>query len=108
MVDVDAVSGRFCSGELEALGVCRPEEFGVRELRDRLESVVRVSDAGFGACGLGPGRVAELRYWARCRRDGLARRLAGPFAGSDDIGGYWSADGLAARLLGEADDPGLG
>jgi hypothetical protein len=88
VIDVHAASEQFSSGELEALGARRPEEFDVQELHDRLESVAWVSDAEFEAYGLGPARIAELRHWAQRWQDDLARRLAEPFTDSDDVGGY--------------------
>jgi hypothetical protein len=88
VIDVHAASEQFSSGELEALGARRPEEFDVQELHDRLESVAWVSDAEFEAYGLDPARIAELRHWAQRWQDDLAQRLAEPFTDGDDVGGY--------------------
>ncbi|MEU0210176.1 hypothetical protein [Streptomyces canus] len=59
MIDVHAACRYYSVIELEQLG-----EFDPCELRDRLESVVWVSDEEFAAYGLSPEGIAELRRWA--------------------------------------------
>lgn len=56
--------------ELEQLGELDPVE-----LRERLESVVWVSDEEFAAHGLGPEDIAELRRWALAWESDLGLRI---------------------------------
>lgn len=53
-------------------------------LRDRLESVVWVSDEEFAAYGLGPGEITELRQWALDWESDLGLRLAEDYEDHDD------------------------
>ncbi|MFF7953107.1 hypothetical protein [Streptomyces griseorubiginosus] len=59
VIDVHAACQYRSVIELEQLGEVDPVE-----LRERLESVVWISDEEFSAHGLTPGDIAELRRWA--------------------------------------------
>ncbi|MET7735059.1 hypothetical protein ABZT02_27375 [Streptomyces sp. NPDC005402] len=65
--------------ELEQLG-----EFDPCDLRDRLESVVRVGEEEFAACGLSPDDICELRRWALDRESDLGLRILEEYDGSQD------------------------
>nr|WSZ16809.1 hypothetical protein OH837_27620 [Streptomyces canus] len=71
VIDVHAACRYYSVIELEQLG-----EFDLVELRDRLESVVWVSDEEFAAYGLEPEGIAELRRWALDWESDLGLRLA--------------------------------
>lgn len=77
VIDVHAACRHYSVIELEQLG-----DFDRLELRDRLESVVWVSDEEFAAYGLSPEDIAELRRWAL----------------------EWESD-LGLRILEDYDDP---
>ncbi|MFF0084646.1 hypothetical protein ACFYR1_33760 [Streptomyces canus] len=67
--------------ELEQLG-----EFDLCELRDRLESVVWVSDEEFAAYGLSPEGIAELRRWALDWESDLGLRILEDYDDPEDAG----------------------
>ena len=67
--------------ELEQLG-----EFDLAELRDRLESVVWVSDEEFAAYGLSPEDIAELRRWALEWESDLGLRILEDYDDPEDAG----------------------
>ncbi|MFF3967809.1 hypothetical protein ACFYZI_40425 [Streptomyces griseorubiginosus] len=70
VIDVHAACRYYSVIELEQLGEVDPVE-----LRERLESVVWVSDEEFAACGLGPDNIAELRQWALDWESDLGLRI---------------------------------
>ncbi|MFD5596178.1 hypothetical protein [Streptomyces griseorubiginosus] len=59
VIDVHAACRYYSVIELEQLAELDPVE-----LRERLESVVWVSDEEFAACGLSPEEISDLRRWA--------------------------------------------
>ena len=77
VIDVHVACRYYSVIELEQLG-----KFDLVELRDRLESVVWVSDEEFAGYGLSPDGIAELRRWAL----------------------EWESD-LGLRILEDYDDP---
>ena len=64
VIDVHAACQYRSVVELEQLGAQGDGAFDPVELRERLESVVWISDEEFAAHGLGPGDIVELRRWA--------------------------------------------
>jgi hypothetical protein len=64
VIDVHAACRYYSVVELEQLGARGEGDFDLAELRDRLESVVWVSDEEFATYGLSPEDIAELRRWA--------------------------------------------
>jgi hypothetical protein len=82
VIDVRAACRYYSVIELEQVqqlqepGSGNEGESGLVELRDRLESVVWVSDEEFAAHGLGPEEIAELRRWALDWESDLGLRLA--------------------------------
>jgi hypothetical protein len=81
VIDVHAACRYYSVIELEQLG-----EFDLGELRDRLESVVWVSDEEFAAYGLGPEDIAELRRWALGWESDLGLRLTEDYDDPEDAG----------------------
>ncbi|MEU0949380.1 hypothetical protein ABZ379_42950 [Streptomyces canus] len=81
IADVHAACQYYSVIELEQLG-----ELDLCELRDRLESVVWVSDEEFAACGLGPEEIAALRLWALEWESDLGLRLAEDYDDPEDAG----------------------
>ncbi|MFG2729744.1 hypothetical protein [Streptomyces canus] len=82
VIDVHAARRYHSVIELEQLG-----EFDLCELRDRLESVVWVSDEEFAAYGLSPEDIAELRRWALDWESDLGLRILEDYddpEGADD------------------------
>ena len=77
VVDVYAARRHYSAVELEQLGL-RDDgtDFDLFGLRDRLESVVWVSDEEFTAHGLDAAEIAELRQWALEWESDLGLRLA--------------------------------
>ena len=77
MIDVYAARRHYSAVELEQLGL-RDDgtDFDLFGLRDRLESVVWVSDEEFAAHGLDATETAELRRWALEWESDLGLRLA--------------------------------
>jgi hypothetical protein len=84
VIDVHAACRYYSVIELEQLGLRDEAEFDLRELRDRLESVVWVSDEEFAAYGLGPDEIAELRQWALEWESDLGLRLAEDYEEPED------------------------
>ncbi|UXX95027.1 hypothetical protein N7U49_29360 [Streptomyces sp. AD2-2] len=77
VVDVYAARRHYSTVELEQLGLrADGTDFDLFHLRDRLESVVWVSDDEFGAHGLDADEIAELRRWALEWESDLGLRLA--------------------------------
>ncbi|MCD7438684.1 nucleotidyl transferase AbiEii/AbiGii toxin family protein [Streptomyces lincolnensis] len=76
VIDVHAACRYYSVIELEQLGLRDEAEFDLVELRDRLESVVWVSDEEFAAYGLGSEEIVELRRWALEWESDLGLRLA--------------------------------
>ncbi|WP_210593549.1 nucleotidyl transferase AbiEii/AbiGii toxin family protein [Streptomyces sp. GESEQ-35] len=76
VIDVHAACRYYSVIELEQLGLRDEGELDLVELRDRLESVVWVSDEEFAAYGLGPREITELRQWALDWESDLGLRLA--------------------------------
>jgi hypothetical protein len=76
VVDVHAACRYYSVIELEQLGLRDEAEFDLAELRDRLESVVWVSDEEFAAYGLESEEIVELRRWALDWESDLGLRLA--------------------------------
>lgn len=77
VVDVYAARRHYSAVELEQLGLREGgPDFDLFGLRDRLESVVWVSDEEFAAHGLDAGEIAELRRWALEWESDLGLRLA--------------------------------
>lgn len=64
VIDVHAACRYYSVIELEQLGARDDSEFDPVELRERLESVVWVSDDEFAAYGLSPQEITDLRQWA--------------------------------------------
>ncbi|WP_327354013.1 nucleotidyl transferase AbiEii/AbiGii toxin family protein [Streptomyces sp. NBC_01304] len=75
-IDVHAMSADHPMAELERLGARNAEDFDLRELRDRLEALVWVSDEEFAAYGLTDEQIAEIRHWAQDWERDLGLRLA--------------------------------
>lgn len=77
MIDVYTARHRYSAVELEQLGLRDGgTDFDLFGLRDRLESVVWVSDEEFAAQGLDAAEIAELRRWALEWESDLGLRLA--------------------------------
>ncbi|MFE0136417.1 nucleotidyl transferase AbiEii/AbiGii toxin family protein [Streptomyces sp. NPDC059037] len=76
VIDVHASYRYYSVPELEQLGLRNEGEFDLQELRDRLESVVWVSDDEFAAYGLREQEIAELRQWVQDWESDLGLRLA--------------------------------
>ncbi|WP_326721142.1 MULTISPECIES: nucleotidyl transferase AbiEii/AbiGii toxin family protein [unclassified Streptomyces] len=87
VIDVRAACEYYSVLELERLGLREEAEFNLGELRDRLESVVWVSDEEFAAYGLGSEEIAELRHWAQDWESDLGLRLAEEYDDPDDTPG---------------------
>ncbi|MFE3030071.1 hypothetical protein ACFXKY_00275 [Streptomyces canus] len=81
IADVHAACQYYSVIELEQLG-----ELDLCELRDRLESVVWVSDEEFAAYGLTPDDIAELRRWALDWESDLGLRILEDYDDSEDAG----------------------
>ncbi|MFC8434707.1 hypothetical protein [Streptomyces sp. NPDC057253] len=79
VIDVHAACQYYSVIELEQLG-----EFDPVELRERLESVVWVSDDEFAAYGLSPDDIAELRRWALDWESDLGLRILEEYDGSHE------------------------
>jgi hypothetical protein len=79
VIGVHAACRYYSVIELEQLG-----EYDLGELRDRLESVVWVSDEEFAAYGLGPEDIAELRRWALEWESDLGLRILEDYDDSED------------------------
>lgn len=79
VIDVHAACRYYSVIELEQLGEVDPVE-----LRERLESVVWVSDEEFAAYGLGPDDIAELRQWALDWESDLGLRILEEYDGSHE------------------------
>ncbi|GAA3973678.1 hypothetical protein GCM10022232_00990 [Streptomyces plumbiresistens] len=84
VIDVHAACRYYSVIELEQLGLRDEAEFDLVELRDRLESVVWVSDEEFAAYGLGPEEITELRQWALDWESDLGLRLAEDYDDPED------------------------
>ena len=85
VVDVFAARHRYSAVELEQLGLRDGgTDFDLLGLRDRLESVVWVSDEEFAAHGLGTAEIAELRRWALEWESDLGLRLAEDYEDDPD------------------------
>ena len=88
VVDVFAARHRYSAVELEQLGLRDGgTDFDLLGLRDRLESVVWVSDEEFAAHGLGTAEIAELRRWALEWESDLGLRLAEDYEDDPDSDG---------------------
>ncbi|MEV7343054.1 nucleotidyl transferase AbiEii/AbiGii toxin family protein [Streptomyces sp. NPDC093544] len=87
VIDVRAACQYYSVAELEQLGFRGDAEFDLGELRDRLESVVWVSDEEFAAYGLAPEEITELRHWAQEWESDLGLRLAEEYDEPDDTPG---------------------
>nr|WTB33041.1 nucleotidyl transferase AbiEii/AbiGii toxin family protein [Streptomyces sp. NBC_00830] len=83
-IDVHAAGHRYSESELERLGARNEDGFDLQELRDRLESLVWVSDDEFGAYGLSDQQIAALRRWAQEWEADLGLRLAEDYGDSAD------------------------
>ncbi|MFF7054860.1 hypothetical protein ACFY94_41575 [Streptomyces griseorubiginosus] len=70
MIDVHAACRYYSVIELEQLAELDPVE-----LRERLESVVWISDEEFGAHGLTPDDIDALRRWALDWESDLGLRI---------------------------------
>jgi hypothetical protein len=81
VIDVHAACPSYSVIELEQLGDC-----DLLELRDRLESVVWVSDEEFAAYGLSPEGIAELRRWALEWDSDLGLRILEGYDDPEDAG----------------------
>lgn len=86
VIDVHAACRYYSVMELERLGARDDGEFDLVELRDRLESVVWVSDEEFAAYGLGPEDIAELRRWALEWESDLGLRILEDYDEPEDAG----------------------
>ncbi|WOX11946.1 hypothetical protein [Streptomyces sp. N50] len=89
VIGVYAARRRYSAVELEQLGL-RDDgtDFDLFGLRDRLESVVWVSDEEFAAHGLDAAEIADLRQWALEWESDLGLRLAEEYDdGPDGEGG---------------------
>lgn len=85
VVDVFAARRRYSAVELEQLGLRDGgTDFDLFGLRDRLESVVWVSDEEFAAHGLDAAEIAELRRWALEWESDLGLRLAEEYEDDPD------------------------
>ncbi|WP_020121232.1 nucleotidyl transferase AbiEii/AbiGii toxin family protein [Streptomyces canus] len=84
VIDVHATCRYYSVIELEQLGARDESEFDLVELRDRLESVVWVSDEEFAAYGLSPDEIAELRQWALDRESDLGLRILEDYDDPED------------------------
>jgi len=84
VIDVHAACRYYSVIELEQLGLRDEGEFDLVELRDRLESIVWVSDEEFAAYGLGPDEITELRQWALEWESDLGLRLAEDYDDHED------------------------
>ncbi|MET7489408.1 hypothetical protein [Streptomyces sp. NPDC005538] len=85
VIDVYAVGRHYSVIELEQLALAdEGTDFDLFGLRDRLESVVWVSDEEFAAHGLGAAEIAELRLWALEWESDLGLRLAEDYDDPDD------------------------
>ncbi|MEV6545118.1 hypothetical protein [Streptomyces sp. NPDC051665] len=89
VIDVHAACRHHSVIELEQLGLRHDgTDFDLFGLRDRLESVVWVSDEEFAAHGLDAVEIAELRRWALEWESDLGLRLAEEYDdGPDGEGG---------------------
>ena len=81
VIDVHVACRYYSVIELEQLG-----KFDLVELRDRLESVVWVSDEEFAAYGLTHEDVAELRRWALEWESDLGLRILEDYDDPEDAG----------------------
>jgi hypothetical protein len=86
VIDVHAACRYYSVIELEQLGARDESEFDLVELRDRLESVVWVSDEEFAAYGLSPEDIAELRRWALEWESDLGLRILEDYDDPEDAG----------------------
>jgi hypothetical protein len=85
VVDVFAARRHYSAVELEQLGLRDGGTgFDLFGLRDRLESVVWVSDEEFAAHGLDAAEIAELRRWALEWESDLGLRLAEEYEDDPD------------------------
>ncbi|MEV5530290.1 hypothetical protein [Streptomyces prunicolor] len=85
VVDVFAARRHYSAVELEQLGLRDGgADFDLFGLRDRLESVVWVSDEEFAAQGLDAAEIAELRRWALEWESDLGLRLAEDYEDDPD------------------------
>jgi hypothetical protein len=85
VVDVFAARRHYSAVELEQLGLRDGgTDFDLFGLRDRLESVVWVSDEEFAAHGLDAAEIAELRRWALEWESDLGLRLAEEYEDDPD------------------------
>ena len=89
VIDVRAACHHHSVIELEQLALgADGTDFDLFGLRDRLESVVWVSDEEFAAHGLDAAEIAELRRWALEWESDLGLRLAEEYdEGPDGEGG---------------------
>lgn len=89
VIDVRAACRHHSVIELEQLALgADGTDFDLFGLRDRLESVVWVSDEEFTAHGLDAAEIAELRRWALEWESDLGLRLAEEYdEGPDGEGG---------------------
>ena len=79
LIDVHEACRYYSVIELEQVGEC-----DLIELRDRLESVVWVSDEEFAAHGLSPEDITELRQWALDWESDLGLRILEDYENSQD------------------------
>lgn len=84
VIDVHAACRYYSVIELEQLGLRDEAEFDLAGLRERLESVVWVSDEEFASYGLGPEEIVELRRWALEWESDLGLRLAEDYEDPED------------------------
>ncbi|MFJ9245916.1 hypothetical protein [Streptomyces sp. NPDC101776] len=90
VIDVYAARRRYSPVEMEQLGLRDAgADFDLFGLRDRLESVVWVSDEEFAAHGLDAREIAELRRWALEWESDLGLRLAEDYDDEPDPDGDW-------------------
>jgi hypothetical protein len=86
VIDVYATRRHYSAVELEQLGLrADGADFDLFHLRDRLESVVWVSDEEFAAHGLDVDEIAELRRWALEWESDLGLRLAEEYDDEPDV-----------------------
>ncbi|MER7637523.1 hypothetical protein [Streptomyces sp. NPDC126522] len=86
MIDVRAAGRHHSVIELEQLALrADGTDFDLFHLRDRLESVVWVSDEEFAVHGLDVDEIAELRRWALEWESDLGLRLAEEYDDGPDV-----------------------
>ncbi|MFE2095132.1 nucleotidyl transferase AbiEii/AbiGii toxin family protein [Streptomyces sp. NPDC002596] len=83
VIDVFSARSLYTTGEFERLGAQHDEEFDLEELHSRLEAVGFTSDREYGAYGMSPDQITELRTWVQQWLDDLGLRLVEPYDDSD-------------------------